>query len=323
VARVAVIGAGVAGLLGASRLAERHEVVVVDREPAVGGRLSTAVTADDVRFDEGAQFFTARKPEFSAVVDDLRRLGLVRVWHERFLEVGGGSREDGYPRFCGAHGMADLARGLERGLDVRCGTRVQRLERRRGLWHVVLHDQETIGADAVLLTPPAPVALTLVRPDDLPDAVMQRVAGVAYDRCLAVLAELGGPSGLAPPGALRLGPEPVEWVADNEQKGIATRPALTVHVGPATSTAWWADPDDVIAERVAEVVGPHLAAPFLRASVRRWPHSRPRTTLPERFVAVGDPAPLVFAGDAYGGPLVEGAALSGLAAAAHLLAALG
>jgi len=66
------------------------------------------------------------------------------------------------------------------------------------------------------------------------------------------------------------------------------------------------------------------AAPHLKSSIRgttlhRWRYAQPIELHPERFLRVGGDAPLLFAGDAFHGPRVEGAALSGMAAADELL----
>ena len=53
--------------------------------------------------------------------------------------------------------------------------------------------------------------------------------------------------------------------------------------------------------------------------VYRWRYSQPILSYPDPAVLVESPAPLVFAGDAFAGPRVEGATLSGMAAADKLL----
>ena len=53
--------------------------------------------------------------------------------------------------------------------------------------------------------------------------------------------------------------------------------------------------------------------------VHRWRYSRPVCTADNPYLFFSSPAPLVFAGDAFVHPSVEGAALSGMAAADYLL----
>jgi predicted NAD/FAD-dependent oxidoreductase len=69
------------------------------------------------------------------------------------------------------------------------------------------------------------------------------------------------------------------------------------------------------------------ASPWLGARVASWQLQRWRYSIPiknhlERSLVVSQPAPIAFAGDAFGGARVEGAALSGIDAAEHLIALL-
>ena len=65
-------------------------------------------------------------------------------------------------------------------------------------------------------------------------------------------------------------------------------------------------------------------AQISEAQVKRWRYAQPASVYPERclMIAYGN-HPLVFAGDAFGGARIEGAALSGLTAGRALLEPLG
>jgi predicted NAD/FAD-dependent oxidoreductase len=63
--KVAVIGAGIAGLACARTLMQAgHEVLVFEKESGVGGRMASLPT-DYGSFDHGTQFFTVRDPRFA------------------------------------------------------------------------------------------------------------------------------------------------------------------------------------------------------------------------------------------------------------------
>jgi len=70
-ARVAVVGAGVAGLAAARTLAAAgHEVVVLEGSPRVGGALGVSEVAG-VAVDEGADAFLVRQPEAVALAAEV------------------------------------------------------------------------------------------------------------------------------------------------------------------------------------------------------------------------------------------------------------
>ena len=78
--RVAIIGAGLAGLTTASRLgATGFRVDVLEKSRGAGGRMGTRREAW-ASLDLGAQYFTARSPEFRDQVARWLRAGLVARW---------------------------------------------------------------------------------------------------------------------------------------------------------------------------------------------------------------------------------------------------
>ena len=132
-----------------------------------------------------------------------------------------------------------MAKYLAAGLDVRTGTAATCISRGAGpdAWTITSGDL-SLHAEAVVLTPPVPQSLALLAagevllaPDDL-----AALTAVRYEPCLAVLAVLDGPSGLPDPGALDPDDGPIDWMADNQRKGISASPAVTIHAsGPVSS----------------------------------------------------------------------------------------
>ena len=323
----AIVGAGMTGLMAARELQSHGvKVIVIDKGRSVGGRMATRWIETEGHekgfFDHGAQFFTVRDLRFQSFVDEWISAGLVREWARGFAQSDDLPHHDGHPRYCGTAGMNAIARHLAIGLDVRVNTKVESLTRQAEQWSLALESGAAIQADALLLTPPVPQSLALLNAGDcsLPDGTRYALERITYDPCFAVMAVLDAPARLPEPGALQLQQEPIAWIADNHRKGISPDAfTVTIHAGPDFTREHWEADHETVARKLLHAAGEWLRAPVKSWQVHRWRYSQPRLTNPEPCLLVNDAAPLIFAGDAFGAPRVEGAALSGLAAAAALL----
>ena len=84
VSKVAVIGAGISGLVCARLLVEHGmEVTVFEKSRGIGGRMSTRRSPEGYHFDHGAQYFTVREERFRRYVDSWAAEGLVARWEGR------------------------------------------------------------------------------------------------------------------------------------------------------------------------------------------------------------------------------------------------
>ncbi|MDA8062849.1 MAG: FAD-dependent oxidoreductase [Actinomycetota bacterium] len=317
---VLVVGAGIAGLAAARKLAgEGYQVRVAERSEVIGGRLATRRLGTAV-VDDGAQFFTVRHAELEEVAARWIARGVSREWCRGFRQP-----TDGHPRYVGSSGMADLAEDLATELDVVTSVRIDALSAgARGGWVARTDQGVTLDADAVLLTPPAPVTLGLLGKLASPEA-LGALRAISYAPTLGVLAVLDEPPAIPPPGGLQLDGDPISWIADNQAKGISPVPAVTVHIAPKASTQWWDLSADEALSAVLDAARPWigLREPLV-ASLSRWTHAAPEVLHPQRYlVAVEGDQPVVCAGDAFGEPRVEGAYLSGLAAAGAVADRLG
>ncbi len=61
--KIAVIGAGMAGITIARKLAQNNKVIIFDKARGIGGRMATR-RIGDYHFDHGAQYFTAKNSDF-------------------------------------------------------------------------------------------------------------------------------------------------------------------------------------------------------------------------------------------------------------------
>lgn len=320
-----VVGAGVSGLLAARELASAGwRVVVMDEGRGVGGRMATRRVGAGT-FDHGAQFFTVRSERFGALVETWLEAGVVREWSRGFADADGRPNRDGYPRYRGAGGMTSIPEHLARDLDVRLEEEVTSAMVREGAWEVRAASGARERAGALLLAAPVPQVLGLFDAGEsgLSEESRRRLAGISYSPCLALMALIDGPTGVPEPGGIQIKGEPLDWISDNMQKGISETPGITVHARPRWSRAHFEDEEEEITLSLLSLAGERLGQPLrdrvVETSLARWRYSWVEEGLEDRCLVARETPPLIFAGDAFGGAKIEGAALSGLAAADRLL----
>ncbi|MBC8036481.1 MAG: NAD(P)-binding protein [Rhizobiales bacterium] len=313
---VLVIGSGMAGLIAAAELqVAGRSVLVLDKSRAVGGRMASR-RIGAATFDHGAQFITARSPRFAAQLGHWQETEAVQEWCRGFAE-----RADGHARWRGKPTMTSVAKHVAHGLAVSLEKQIVRFCRAGDRWTAETNSLETFSAAAVVLTPPVPQSLALLDAGGVPlsPETRSRLAGIEYERCLAVLAVLDGPSRIPPPGGLTPAAGLIAWIADNQLKGISTDPAVTIHATHAFSLAHWDRDRQESGRRLLDEAAPWLGAGIKTFQVHGWRYSKPMQVDEQPCVLVSQSPPLVLAGDAFAGPRVEGAALSGWAAADTLL----
>lgn len=320
-----VVGAGISGLLAADRLQrEGWYVTVLDKGSGVGGRMATRRVGEGT-FDHGAQFFTVRGERFSDLVDGWLDAGAATEWARGFADAEGQPNEDGHPRYRGAGGMTSIPKHLARGLDVRTGERVVDADVQDDRWKVTCESGSELEGFALLLALPVPQALDIVASANyaLPDEERSQLEAVTYDPCLALMVLLNEAGGVPEPGGMQIKGEPLDWIGDNRRKGISSAPAVTIHAGPEWSHSHFeydeAEVTRQLISHASDQLGADLAPTVVESSLARWRYSWVTNSYPEPYLAAPDAPPLVFCGDAFGQPKVEGAALSGLAAADYLL----
>ena len=224
--------------------------------------------------------------------------------------------------------MSALAKYLAQGISVRLNTSLNAVRRAMTVWEVEDENRKTQRARGVILTPPVPQSLALLNAGSFPLPQEQEalLSVIDYDPCLTGLFRLAGEIMLPPPGAIQRPDAPITWMADNQRKGISPdATTVTVQASPAYSRQLFNDSDENVLKAFRTDLLPFMGDDtiIVESQLRRWRYSKPMSTYPDRCVVIEGNAPLVFAGDAFGGPRIEGAVLSGVAAGSAMATLLG
>lgn len=327
--RVAIIGAGVAGLRLGRRLQARGlSVELFDKARGPAGRISTR-RLDWGRFDHGAQYFTARDRRFAAEVERWVARGVAAPWSARFvlLDQGEVRREETAPvRYVGVPSMSGIAREMAEGLSVRTGIRIAAVRPGEKGWVVVADDGFELEAfDWVVSAVPAPQAPPLL---EASSELALLARGVKFLACHAAMVRYAEPLPVDFDAAF-VRDEAVGWVAREASKpGRESSNGWLLHSTPAWSEAHLELPAEQVLEELAQAFARAIAPAGMAlpervsGTVHRWLFARVATPL------VGAPCwdpslGLGVCGDWTQGDRVEDAFLSAERLAEAMLASLG
>ena len=318
--KIAIVGGGMAGLSCATALARKGIAsTILDKGRGPGGRMATRradIGGRELRFDHGAQFFTARDDAFITQCAQWQDAGVVAPW----LAAGTGA-------MVGTPAMNAPLRHMAEPLDVRWGQRIDAISFASGKWSLDSQGDRLDSFTHLVVALPAEQAAVMLEP--VATAFAQEAASSVSEPCWAVMALFARP--LKTPGMAILGDvirEPgadISWAARNGAKpGRAGDESWVIHASPEFSLALLDQSADAVAQAIlarffAETgAGPadptHLAA-------HRWLYAKvlPVAGAQSRWDAA---MCLGVTGDWLVQPRVEGAWLSGHDLATRIAASL-
>ena len=319
--RVAIVGAGIAGLSAARALKDRgHHVVVHERSSMAGGRAGTRViraiemprgmTGSTVAFDHGAQYFTVRDDRFSEIAAEWERDRVIAKWTGRIVSFDGEGWEDveeGTSRYVGTPGMSAIATALAESIDIQYGRKIESL------------DELLATSDRVIVAIPAPQAATLVAAVAPLAAAASRVRMMPSWTVAAAFEERVS----ARFDAAFVNGSPLGWIARNTSKPKRDWKVDTWVLQATTSwsAAHLDDRSDDVGAFLMEAFDDLIPAGLPRAfyaTVHRWRYAAAEPPLASGAIH-DEPSRITLCGDWCLGSRIEDAFLSGLRAVEPLL----
>ncbi|KAJ9551235.1 hypothetical protein OSB04_015280 [Centaurea solstitialis] len=353
--KVAVIGAGISGAVCASNLAKNGiSVTIFDSARGPGGRMSRRrENGEDGReliFDHGAPCFTTTNTEVEEMIRGWEARGLVAEWKQNYgsfdfitKKFVNYQKEGLSKKYVGIPGMNSICRALcqEPGIESKFGVMVGRLEwlENKESWSltgsdgqdlgqfngVVASDKSTFSHRSTQVTgKPPPLDL-----DAIP-GIADMVKEVPVRPCFALMLAFETPlSSIPVKGFSFENSEVLKWaICDSSKPGRSTSSERWV----LHSTEQYAEgiiardglqkPSNAALAEISEELfgefqrtGLDVSVPFFKKA-HRWGSAFPATSIARDEKCIWDRTKkLAICGDFCVSPNVEGAILSGLAAA--------
>lgn len=320
---VVVVGAGISGCVCAWRLAKSgHKLTLVEKGRGVGGRMSTR-RMEGARIDHGAQFFTVRDPRMRELLSLWENENAVVSWYH---QIPGRPDVPAGQRYRGTEGMTSPVKALTKELRVETNFLVDQIESKDNRWIIRESegDHRELIADHLVLTIPSVQLLELFERSEyrLEEATMKRIQSIHHTRCLAILGIMDRPSVLSKPGTLTHPVPEIDWISDNQIKGISNKPAFTIHASDEYSQKFWDSPDLERVPYLLSIAEQYLEVKITSWSSHRWGFAKPTVTFGATHWHSFE-QDLSLAGDGFGGERIERAAMSGWDAADAILKSYG
>ena len=304
-----------------------------DKSRGVGGRMSARRTDQGTTFDHGAQYFTARDGRFVRYVESWIEQGIVAQWpdlkqgdDQKIVVIENGSiksESNSQERFVAVPKMNSICKHLADGLEIRTQTRIAKVNAADSGVELFDETNKPLGQFGRLIvsTPAAQAAELLL---DFP-ALAEPISKIKMDPCWATMVGFDEPIADEWAGAF-LHESFLSWASRNSTKPGRSQnfEHLVIHASPQWTAEHW--------EREASEVAEMMLAEFWRVTgispkptfhlkSHRWKYAIPVESSDARCF-VDKSTGVLACGDWANGSRVEGAFLSGMAAAGQILGTL-
>lgn len=325
---IAIIGAGISGLVAAHTLQDAgHTVILFEKSRGYGGRAATR-THDGFVYDHGAQYIKGEGAiNNNFITERFRTPDLFDITQPVWIFDGSGHIQEGdphqnaIPKWSYRSGLTTLAKRMAEGLNVQLNTRITHVQQTPTGWLLTDATEQQSGPFAqLLITIPSPQAIDLMQASQLNSALQQTIianlSAAQYNPLISVTLGYSPTPRKRPYYALVNTDKvhPISWLAWEHEKAPERAPAgtglLIAQMAPPYSRDHWKQPDEQaviqnVAQLVTQLIDEELAAPIF-TDIQHWLYALPSVKAnAETLNAQTLPHKLAFCGDAFVGGRVN------------------
>ncbi|MCJ8280040.1 MAG: FAD-dependent oxidoreductase [Rivularia sp. ALOHA_DT_140] len=323
-----------AGLICAQQLTQAgYSVSLIDKSRGVGGRVATR-RLFDTKADHGTCYLKSKGEVLQALIGLLAQRGDMEVWTDTLHSQNNSSSVIANPQsslpYIAPEGMNVIAKFLVQGLNINRGQRVNKINlNSENQWYLTSETGEEFMASSLVVAIPAPQAVTLLEPlaeNLLDNNFLNKLRSVEFYPALTVMA--GYPDSLRSRlewKAITFKENPVlGWIGlDSSKRKNPAQPHFVIHSSADFAEKYFEAEDlQQVGKQILENAALSLNLEWLNnpqwMQVHRWRYAFPKTPLEQACLPAETSLPLVCCGDWCGGNLVEGAIVSGIAAAEYI-----
>lgn len=319
--RIAIIGAGIAGISLARELRVHAAIQVFDKARGLGGRMTTR-RREGFRFNHGAQFFTARSEPFRRLLERPDMRESIFEWQPKIVSLKAAAKPYKRlwfePHFVARPGMNGLVKAMAAGIDVALQTRIESIDKVDSGWSLRDVEGDTHGPFNWVVSSAPPIQTQALMPDDF--AEHERLAPARFSGCHCLMVGFREPieAGF---DVAQVEDSPIAWISRTPSDGgEASSDALLIHTDNQWSDAHLEDDLEEIKVRLVgelrTLLGDRWRDPE-HVDLHLWRFARCERTMGTDFLLDAENR-LAVCGDGCRGNRVEDAFLSGHALAQAL-----
>jgi len=328
--KVAVIGAGIAGISCASALhAAGCSVMLFDKARGPGGRMTSKRTGHGY-MDFGAQYFTARHPKFQQQVARWQQQGVVSRWLAPMYQYNQGqlsASPDEQQRFIGIPAMHSPLKWQAQSIPSEMDCRITSLQQVPLGWQLTSENGQVFGPfqHLVLSLPPVQAAALLnSHSASLATATNTNLPETLLQPCWAVTLVLAAPTGHAAGGIFVKGEHrSLSWISrQNSKPGRAQVESWLLHFSPHFSASHLQASTELLQQHATDCLSEIIGKPIsvTEAICHRWLYAQIDAATAQLNLSDNPQKGVWLAGDWMRGGRVENAWLSGDDIASKILA---